>query len=149
MIGSTISVNVYKVAGYSALGMVVFFLLMKLMGLVTVVELRFFNFFIMFLGIRYALLQSRRLNDGKLEYLRGMLTGFLTAFFTSVFFAAFLVLYLMIDSPFMNYLKVTQPFGSYLSPGSAALVTIIEGIAAGAIVSFAMMHLYNRDSDNG
>ena len=141
--------RLYKVSACTALAMILFFLLMKLLGLVTIVELRFLNFVIIFIGIRYMLLEARRQNQGKLEYLSGMLTGFLTAFCISLFFAVFLVLYLYFDKNFMAYLKVTQPFGSYLTPGSAALVNIMEDISGGAILAFALMHILNRDNNQG
>ncbi len=144
-----VSKGTYKIAAFSALAMIAFFLIMKLLNLVTIVEFRFLNFIIMFLGVRAILIQSRNENNGKLEFLHGIFTGFITAFFTSVFFAVFVFIYLNIDKSFMEYLKVTQPFGSYLSPGSASLVTIIEGVAAGSIISFAMIHLFNRDEDQG
>ena len=103
----------------------------------------------MFIGVRSRLLSARKANDGKLEYLQGMLTGFITALIASLLFAVFIFIYLNIDGAFMQYLKTNQPFGSYLTPGSASLITVIEGVAAGAIIAFAMMHLLNRDSDQG
>lgn len=142
-------ITTYKVAVFAALAMILFFLFMKMIGLVTVVELRFLNYVIMFFAVRYILLSVRRTNNGKLEYLKGMMKGFMTVFFTSVFFAAFVFIYLSIDRNFMNYLKDSQPFGSYLTAGSAALVNLIEGTAIGAIISFALMHLLNRDNDRG
>lgn len=146
---SAINTSVYKVAAFTALGMILFFLLMKLMGLVTIVELRFFNFFIMYIGVRYKLHEARRANDGKLEYLQGMLTGFLTSLFTAAFFAVFIFIYLNIDNSFLAYIKATQPFGSYITPASASIITVIEGVAGGSIITFALMHMTNRDNDNG
>ena len=144
-----VSDNIFKIPAIAASGMIVFFILMKLIGMATVVEFRFLNFIIMFIGIRYALLSMRILNNGKLEYLSGMLRGFLTSLLTSLFFAAFLFIYLSFDYNFMGFLKETQAFGHYLSPASSALVTVIEGVAGGSIISYAMMHLYNRDSNPG
>lgn len=144
-----VSVSLFKVAAVSASAMILFFMLMKMADLVTLVEFRFLNFIIMFLGIRYRLLNIRASNQGKIGYLPGMLSGFLTAFFTSIFFAVFVYIYLSIDHSFMEYLKETQPFGSYLVPSSAALITVVEGVAGGSIISFAVMHLYNRDNQPG
>lgn len=143
------SENIFKVPAVAASGMILFFILMKLAGLVTVVEFRFLNFVIMFVGIRYALLRKRMLNDGKLEYLPGMLRGFLTSLLTSLFFAVFLFIYLSVDHHFMGFLRETQAFGRFLSPSSSVLITMIEGIAGGSIISYALMHLYNRDSNPG
>jgi hypothetical protein len=66
---STVNTSVYKTSAFTALAMILFFLLMKIIGLVTIVELRFFNFFIMFFGVRYKLIEARKANQGKLEYL--------------------------------------------------------------------------------
>lgn len=144
-----VSINLFKVAAVSAFAMILFFMLMKMADLVTLVEFRFLNFIIMFLGIRYSLMNKRASNQGKLEYLPGMLSGFLTALFTSIFFAVFVYIYLTVDYNFMDYLKETQPFGSYLVPISAAMITVIEGVAGGSIISFAVMNLYNRDNQPG
>jgi hypothetical protein len=144
------TVSMYKVAAVTALGLAVFFIAMKFLHLVTIVELRFVNFFILLLGVRKMLLSRRKENNGRLEYLPGMLLGFMTAFLASVFFAAFVFLYLsFLDHGLMEYIRNHQPFGSYLTPGGAALIIILEGVASGAILSFAMMHLYNRDSAQG
>jgi len=136
------SVNIYKVSALSALGMILFFLLMKILGMVTIVEFRFLNVVIMFIGIRYVLINERRAKGGKLEYLPGMLKGFMTALFASILFSVFIFIYLSIDTEFMEYLKATQLFGSYLTPASSALVSVIEGIAGGSIITFAIMNLY-------
>lgn len=142
--------NMYKVSGITALGLVLFFIIMKFLNLVTIVELRFVNFFILLLGVRQILLARRKENNGKLEYLPGMMLGFMTAFMASVFFAVFVFLYLSyFDKSLMEYIKSTQPFGSYLSPGASAIIIILEGVASGAILSFAMMHLFNRDNAQG
>ena len=142
-------VSAYKIAAYSAGAMILFFIFMKLAGLVTIVEFRFLNFVIMFFGVRKMLIETRKADNGKLEYLAGMLAGFMTALYTSIFFAVFVFIYLSVDHGFMEFLKATQPFGSYLTPASAAIITVIEGIAGGSIIAFAMMHLYNRDGDQG
>lgn len=141
---------IYKTALLTTTALIVFFLLMKFMNLVTIVELRFINFFIVFFGVRHVLLQTRKMNDGKLEYLKGMGAGFLTAVFTAVFFGAFVLFYLqLIDHDLMKYIRETQPFGNYLTPASSALIVVIEGAASGAIIAFALMHLFNRDRDQG
>ena len=141
--------SLYLVSVYSACAMILFFLFMKLIGLVTIVEFRFVNFVILFFGVRTMLLRLRKANNGKLEYLSGMLAGLMTAFFTCIFFTAFICIYLFIDSGFMNYLKISQPFGSYLTPFSVGLVIFIEGIASGIIIDFALMHLLNMDENQG
>jgi hypothetical protein len=144
------STSFVKVAAVTALGLIFYFLLMKFLNLVTVVELRFVNFFILLLGVRYILLARRKENQGKLEYLSGMMLGVMTAGTASVIFSGFVFLYLkFIDHSLMEYIITTQPFGSYLTPAGSALILFVEGAASGAIISFALMHILNRDSANG
>src|SRR5262245_5025858 len=119
---SQTATSMYKVSGYTALGLVAFFLLMKFFNLITIVELRFVNFFILAIGVRQMLAAKKRENAGNLEYLPGMLVGFMTALMASIFFAAFVFLYLsFIDHALMEFIRNTQPFGAYLSPGASAL----------------------------
>jgi hypothetical protein len=120
--------NVYKTASLTALGLISYFLVMKLLHLNTVVELRFINFLIVMYGVRQVLLHKRMENNGKLEYLPGMMIAFMTAFISSAMFAAFIFIYLNIDSSFMAYLVMTQPFGNDLTPAGCALVTFLEGV---------------------
>src|SRR5436190_1573079 len=141
--------GMYKVAAYTALGLIGFFMLMKLLNLITIVELRFINVVIILYGVRHVLIQYRDDHQNNLEYLQGMMTGFMTAFLSAVIFSAFIFVYLNLDSGFMNYLRQTQAFGSYLTPASSALVTLIEGAASGAIVTFMLMHTMNRDNVQG
>jgi hypothetical protein len=142
--------DMYRIAAYTALGLVLFFIVMKFLNLATMVELRFVNFFILLLGVRKALLLKRKENNGRLEYLPGMLVGFMTALIASLIFAAFVFVYLFFfDHALMENIKTTQTFGNILSPVRVCLLIIIEGIASGAILSFAFMHLYNRDNSQG
>jgi hypothetical protein len=145
----TTEVNMYKVSAFTSLGLIGFFLLMKLFNLNTIVELRFLNVFIILIGVRYVLLRKREENNGKLEYLNGMMAGFMTAFLAAVIFAVFIFIYLNLDPSFMQYLRTTQPFGSYLTPASSSLITVLEGAASGAIISFMLMHTLNVDNDLG
>jgi hypothetical protein len=78
-----------------------------------------------------------------------MVIGFMTALLSAVIFSIFIFIYLNIDSGFMHYLQMTQAFGSYLKPASSALVTLGEGAASGAIISFMLMHILNRDNAQG
>src|SRR3954468_18488520 len=142
-------VNMYKVSAVTASGIIGFFLLMKLFNLNTIVELRFLNVLIILVGVRYVLLRKRNENNGKLEYLNGMMSGFMTAFLSAVIFAIFIFIYLNIDAGFMLYLRSSQPFGNYLTPASATLITVLEGAASGAIISFMLMHTLNIDNDLG
>ena len=115
-----------RYAGLTALVILAYFLLMKLLHLETVVELRFLNFFILLGGLRFFMLRLKNENNGMLEYLPSLAYGFLVSVLTSVFFAAFIFIYLSyIDQAMMHHIQLTKPFGEYLTPGSAFLVIML------------------------
>ena len=136
-----------RYAGFTSLALLVYFLFMKLLNLSTVVELRFLNFFIMFIGIRYFILRLKKENNGTLDYLQSLAYGFIVAVLTSVLFSAFMFTYLSyIDHAMLEHLQLNQPFGEYLTPGSAAVVLILEGSASGAIIAFALVQFMGREN---
>ena len=138
---------IIRYAGLTSTALLIYFLLMKLLHLATVIELRFFNLVILFAGIRYFLLRLKKENNGTLEYLQSLAYSFIVSVFTSLFFAAFLFIYLAyIDKTMMQYLQTNQPFGEYMTPSSAALVLILEGCSSGAIISFALVQYMSRES---
>jgi hypothetical protein len=136
-----------RYAGMIGATLLVYFLLMKLFHFETVIELRFINFFIMLVGLRFFMVRLKNENKGALEYLSSLAYGFLVSVLTSVFFGAFIFLYLsFIDKGMMEHLQANQPFGEYLTPGSALLVLILEGCSSGAIISFMLVQFMSRES---
>jgi hypothetical protein len=126
------------------------FPLMKFFNLITIVELRFVNFFY---PRRWRQADARCKEKGKrrnLEYLPGMLVGFMTALMASIFFAAFVFLYLSFYRSRADgiYPEHTTLRSIPLSRGCRTII-ILEGVASGAILSFALMHLFNKDSSQG
>ncbi|REJ83713.1 MAG: DUF4199 domain-containing protein [Bacteroidetes bacterium] len=135
-----------KTALICALGMAVYFLIMKAAGFANRVELHFLNIFIMFWGIRYVLLRARNDNNGRLDYLPGLTSGFLTALMTAIFFAVFIFIYFSyLDNAMLLSLQSELSFGQYVTPGALVLMIVLEGGASGAILSFALIHLLNRE----
>ena len=138
--------TLYRTSAVTALGMIAFFLLMKLLGLATAVELRFFNLFILAAGIRHVMRVEKKSSEGQLGYFRGFGVGFFMAALSSFLFSLLLFVYLsVIDRGLMNYILETQPFGDVLNPWAAALIVFVEGIASGVILSFAFTNLYYSD----
>ena len=126
-------------------GLIAYFLLMKMMGLLDVLELRILNFFILLAGIIYAIKYLQSQNQENFEYFEGIAVGFLTACVSVISFGFFVFVYLkMIDPAFMQYIQENSIFGHYLTPGLAAVGIMIEGISSGAIISFACMQHFKR-----
>ena len=101
-----------KIAG----GLIAFFLIMKLVGLVHHYELRFLNVFIQVGGIYFALKKFRETHDQHLNYFRALVTGVATGAISSVIFALFLFGYLSIDANLMQGVIENEPMGRYLNP---------------------------------
>ena len=117
---------------------------MNLLNLHAILELRYLNFLFIFFGVRHVLLHKETADAVKVRFHPAMMIGFLTVFFTSVFFSAFIFLLLNLDTSFMTIVKRSQPFGVYLSPAVCALVTFLEGVASGAIVSIPVLLTFKR-----
>ncbi len=137
--------NICKTSTFTALGMISYFFLMKIFHLTDVAELRFLNFFIVFFGVRKVLLHKQTRDGGKLDYLPCMMVGFMSVFFSAAMFSTFVFVYLNLDPEFMHHLHATQFYGRYLTPASSALVTFLEGVASGSIVTFIVMRTMKKD----
>lgn len=129
----------------TALGLVVFFLLMKLTGLVYHLELRFLNFFILAGGVMLAIKGYREETRGPIDYLEGFGVGFFTSLLSGLIFSAFLFLYLsFLDTGFMEYLRINAPMGSELNPLNASFGILIEATASGSILALLGLQYYRR-----
>lgn len=132
-------------AGFLTAGvMTLYFIFMKYLNLVEILELRALNFFILLGGILMALNRYRRTNDNYVPYLQGFGLGLLTTGAALVPFSAFIGIYLSLHPVFMDYIKQHVMMGSYMNPPSAALGIFIEGCVSGLIISFACMQYYKK-----
>ena len=133
---------------FTAIGLILLFLFMKMIGLAQIVELRALNFFVMGAGIIFALRSFRKKSD-HYNYLNGLALGLFVAIVGSILFAIFVFIYTsFLDPKFMDYIEATQPFGRYLNPYMVSVAIIIEGIGSGLILAFIVinyMGLLKRD----
>jgi len=124
---------------YTFLMLSAYFLLMKMAGLVHVLELRFLNVFIMFFGC-YKAIRTARDHTTHFRYFKGLGAGSLNALVSSSLFAILGLLYItVIDPEFMQELKLNEPLGLYFNKYLAVIQIFIEGIASGFLFSFIIM----------
>ncbi len=121
-----------------------YFILMKYVNLIQVLELRALNFFILLGGILIALNKYKQSNKNHVDYLEGFGLGLLTTAVALIIFSAFIGIYLSLHPLFMEYVKTYAMMGSYLNPSSAALVILVEGFISGLIISFTCMQYYKQ-----
>ena len=125
----------------TAAGLILLFIIMKLIGLAHIVELRALNFFIMAAGIIKAEQSLKRKAADEFTYLNGLAMGVLTAIIATVVFALFVFIYTQfLDPAFMQYIIDNQPFGQYLNPYMVSVAIVIEGIGSGLILAFTVMN---------
>lgn len=124
--------------------MIAYFILMRVLNLVHIPELRYFNFVILFVGLFYAYWNYSRSNENIL-YLPGLGLGALTTASSIMPFAAFLFIYFNhLEPNLLELLKnnTTISFADYMTPLSVAGAIVMEGMSAGLIISFILMQYY-------
>ncbi|MGI9543564.1 MAG: DUF4199 domain-containing protein [Cyclobacteriaceae bacterium] len=129
----------------TAAGLISYFLLMKLIGWVHIVELRVLNFLILSAGVTVAINYFKKIKQGDLAYLKGIGVGLLTAMIGVVIFAFFLVMYLLfLDPGFMEMIQQQESFGQYLDPLTVGFTIIVEGFGSGYLITFIVMQYLKR-----
>ena len=126
-------------------GLIAFFLLMKVTGLVHHYELRFLNVFIQVGGIYYALKKFKETHGQHINYFRALVTGVSTGAIASLIFAIFLFAYLMMDQSLMLDIIEKEPMGRYLNPYIAAFMVALEGIFSGLLFTFILINYIPTD----
>lgn len=133
-----------KIAG----GLILFFLLMKVVGLAHIYELRFLNVFIQVGGIFFALKKFKETHDEHMNYFRALITGVATGAVSSVLFALFLFIYMSVDSTFMQGIIENEPMGRYLNPYITAFMVALEGLFSGLLFTFIIINYVDTDNVN-
>ena len=126
---------------FITIGLVAFFLIMRLFGLLYIVELRAFNLIIVILGILGAMKTMQRTLPEKFTYFRGIGTGILTGILGSVIFSLFVFFYVsFIDSGLMQSIIDNEPMGRFMNPYIVSVIISVEGIASSMLVAFIIIN---------
>lgn len=133
-----------KIAG----GLIAFFLLMKVVGLVHNYELRFLNVFIQIGGIYFAIKKFKQTHEEHMNYFRALVTGVATGGIAAVLFAVFLFVYMQIDPALMEGIIKNEPMGQYLNPYITAFMVALEGFFSGLLFTFIIINYLETDDVN-
>lgn len=131
-----------------AVGLIAYFLVMKVVGLSHHVELRLVNLVILSLGVYLALKKFRNEHSDRLNYFRGLIMGVATAGIGSLGFGLFLFIYMQLDSAMMASIIENEPMGRYLNPYMSAFIVVLEGFFSGLLVTFVLLNWVNTDEVN-
>lgn len=121
-----------------ALGLITFFFVMYLVGLVHTTELRLLNLLIVLPGVYFALKQYQTTHRDRMDYFHAFTTGMGTAAIGTTTFAVFLLIYLHIDKNLMQSIAEQEPLGFYLNPYIASFIVFLEGLFSGLFVTFLL-----------
>jgi len=122
-----------------------YFLIMKMLGLVHMIEFRLLNGVIMFYGCYTAVkLSKKKLED--FNFLKGYGAGLLTALIASSLFAAFGIIYLEFINPsFIVEIKQKEILGIYQNKFIASAQIFIEGAASGFLFTHAAVVRFKNE----
>jgi hypothetical protein len=121
-----------------ALGLIVYFFAMYLLGLIHVVELRLLNLVVLAAGVYFAMKQYSRTHGFHMDYFHAFTTGIGAAAIGTAIFSVFLFLYLQLDHSLMRSIARREPLGLYLNPYIAAFMVSLEGLFSGIFVTFLL-----------
>ncbi len=128
---------------------VVFFLLMKILGLDNVSELRFLNFLFVFWGVNRAIKQNIDFNDQD-SYFNNFYVGFGSSVIGIALTIIGLIVFVgFIDPSFIIVLENSSLWGKKLSLEMVVFALTIEGIASSVMCSFILMQYYKNYKSSG
>lgn len=131
-----------------AAGLIVYFFIMKLIGLSHHVELRLVNLLILTVGIYLALKKFKLTHTDRLNYFRGLIMGVATGGIGSLVFGIFLFIYMQLDSDMMRSIIDNEPMGRYLNAYMSAFIVVLEGFFSGLLVTFVLLNWVTTDEVN-
>lgn len=132
------------------IGFVGYFFVMKAANLYENFNLRIFNI-VIHAGIIYLAIRRYylRYKEAGINYISGALAGFKPSLIAVILFGIFQVFYLQYDQALMDAITAQAPAGSYLTPITAAIVIMFEGIAVSVILSYLCMRIVDAQYYKG
>jgi len=138
-----------KYGVFTAVGLMLYFLLMNLLGFSHIIEFRFLNAVILAIGIVMAIRAFKKVKGGDIRYLQGLGTGYLTALVATAIFSVFMLVFIKaFDDSLMEVLAAKNLFGESVSttPGLVIfMVLMIEGMISGFMIGFIAMQYFKRE----
>lgn len=137
----------FKTGVITFVALVTYFLTMKFFGLSQVLELRFFNFLIIAVGICYGINKFKREAHESDFYLKGWAQGVFIAVVSIVLFALFMSIYLAyFDEELMQHIRETTTMGFNASTGLHVFFAVLmEGMASAVVITLGAMQYFKSE----
>ncbi|RIJ41818.1 DUF4199 domain-containing protein [Pontibacter oryzae] len=124
---------------------IAYFLLMRLLSLINIVELSYLSGLFLVAGIVMAISKFKRIKGGVINYFEGLGIGVVTAFVSSLMLALFLVLFVtLFDDTFVDSLSASALFPEGLSILTMFWITVAHGTWPGFFIAFIAMQWFKR-----
>jgi len=131
---------------FTALASIIYFMLLKVLGLIDQIAYSFLLGVILTVGVCMALAYYKRTNENQITYLIGVGIGFATGLVAAVLFGISLVIYSTIDPTFVEAMQTRYLFGLEFSITLVFMAIVLQGMIIGAFVGYiAMQYFKNPD----
>ncbi len=130
-------------------GFLLYFLLMRSIGLYTELNLRVFNIVIHSVFIYLAIRSYYLTHPDKktINYVKGALAGIRPGVIGVALFGLFQLVYLHFDEALMQSLQDNEMIGTHLNPYTASGVVLFEGLATTFVLSYIFMRIVDAQMD--
>lgn len=135
----------FKYGLFIGLGLIAYFMLMKIFGLEDNFVLRLFNFVILIVGV-YFLLKNQVVDASEpVSYFEGLGLSLRATITSIAVFLIFLAVYVLgFNTGFIEVLQESQIWGTKITLPQAAIGIFIEGMASAVIISFIWMQYFKK-----
>lgn len=131
----------------TTIGLIAYFLIIKLLDLHTNPWFRLLNGLVMACGIYIAIKRYKLISGTTFNYINGFKVGLLTGFLATFIFALFMGIYMFhLDTAFMNALLKDWFQDMSYGGGILIFVILIEGMASTAILSLTFMQVFKNNA---
>ncbi|WP_046757690.1 DUF4199 domain-containing protein [Kordia jejudonensis] len=132
-----------KYGGFIALGLILYFLLVRLFGMHENPWLRLLNGLIVAFGIYKIIKDVKAENGARFNYFDGFKAGIVAGFVATLLFTLFMGIYIFhIDTAFAEKI-MAMGLGSHTSePGILLFIILIEGFASAVVLSLLFMQKF-------
>lgn len=128
---------------FIAIGLIAYFLIIKLIGLQEYIWLRLLNGLIVGFGIYSAIKKRKLLEQDKFDYFKGFKSGLYSGFVATVIFVVFMAIYMYhLDPEFPNSIMDSWIEDYNQGPGILIFILFIEGLASSVILTLTFMQKF-------
>lgn len=144
----SIEKNAFAIGLLTSAALLVYFFVMKAVGLADVLELRFFNFIIAAVGIFYGIYKLKNNLQEDQFYLKGWAQGIYISAVSVVSFAIVVSIYInYFDPNLIQAIKEQTNIGTSYNAITLFISIFMEGMAGGAVITFASMQYLKREGN--